>query len=53
MVIGGNWFIMYLNAKWNGMEPAFQNSVMTVLMLVLVTGVAVGGRVEQDEANQS
>jgi predicted small integral membrane protein len=50
-VIGGNWFIMYLNSKWNGMEPAFQNSVMTVLMLLLVTGVLVGGHLakEHDE----
>lgn len=50
-VIGGNWFIMYLNSKWNGMEPAFQNSVMTALMLLLVTGVLVGGHLakEHDE----
>ena len=34
---------MYLNSKWNGLEPAFQNSVMTALMMVLVTGVLIGG----------
>ncbi len=51
IVIGGNWFIMYLNSKWNGLEPAFQNSVMTALMLLLVTGVLVGGHLakERDE----
>ena len=36
---------MYLNETWNGMEPAFQNSVMTITMLILVTGVLVGSQV--------
>lgn len=45
LTVGGNWFIMYLNEKWNGMEPAFQNSVMTITMLILVTGVLVGSQV--------
>lgn len=48
MVIGGNWFIMYLNSKWNGLEPAFQNSTMTVLMLVLVTGVLIGSHLAKE-----
>jgi predicted small integral membrane protein len=48
MVIGGNWLIMYLNSKWNGLEPAFQNSVMTVLMLILVTGVLIGGHLAKE-----
>lgn len=48
MVIGGNWFIMYLNSKWNGLEPAFQNSVMTMLMLILVTGVLIGGHLAKE-----
>ena len=48
MVIGGNWFIMYLNSKWNGLEPAFQNSAMTALMLVLVTGVLIGGHLAKE-----
>lgn len=52
IVIGGNWFIMYLNSKWNGMEPAFQNSVMTTLMLVLVTGVLVGGQLVKEPETQ-
>jgi predicted small integral membrane protein len=52
MVVGGNWFIMYLNSKWNGLEPAFQNSVMTVTMLILTTAVMIGSHVgrEHDEA---
>lgn len=45
LTVGGNCFIMYLNAKWNGIEPAFQNSVMAITMLILVTGVLVGGQV--------
>jgi predicted small integral membrane protein len=49
MVVGGNWFIMYLNAKWNGLEPAFQNSVMTVSMMILTVAVMVGGRLAKDE----
>jgi len=48
ITVGGNWFIMYLNSKWNGMEPAFQNSVMTLGMLVLVTGVLVGSQLTDD-----
>lgn len=52
IVIGGNWFIMYLNSKWNGMEPAFQHSVMTTLMLVLVTGVLVGGQLVKEPETQ-
>jgi len=43
ITVGGNWFIMYLNSKWNGLEPAFQNSVMTALMMIFVTGVLIGG----------
>jgi predicted small integral membrane protein len=51
MVVGGNWFIMYLNSKWNGLEPAFQNSVMTITMLILTVGVMIGGQLsaEKDE----
>jgi predicted small integral membrane protein len=51
MVVGGNWFIMYLNSKWNGLTPAFQNSVMTITMLILTVGVMIGGQLyaEKDE----
>ena len=47
--IGGNWFVMYLNSKYNGLEPAFQNSVMTVLMLVLVSVVLVGSHLAHEK----
>lgn len=49
MVVGGNWFIMYLNSKWNGLEPAFQNSTMTGIMLILVTGVLVGSHLAHEK----
>ena len=48
MVAGGNWFIMYLNSKWNGLAPAFQNSVMTITMLILTVGVMIGGHFMKD-----
>ena len=48
MVVGGNWFIMYLNSKWNGLAPAFQNSVMTITMLILTVGVMIGGHLMKD-----
>jgi predicted small integral membrane protein len=44
IVVGGNWFIMYLNSTWNGMTPAFQNTVATLGMLILVTAVMVGSQ---------
>ena len=49
ITIGGNWFIMYLNSKWNGMEPAFQNSVMTAFMLILVSAVLAGSHLAHEE----
>ena len=52
ITVGGNWFIMYLNSKWNGLEPAFQNSVMTVSMLILVTGVLIGSQLVEQKADQ-
>ena len=48
MVVGGNSFIMYLNSKWNGLAPAFQNSVMTITMLILTVGVMIGGHLMKD-----
>lgn len=45
IVVGGNWFVMYGNSKWNGLEPAFQNTVTTLLAMLLVVGVALRGRV--------
>ena len=49
IVVGGNWFIMYLNSKWNGLEPAFQNSVMTGIMLMMVTGVLIGSHLAHEK----
>jgi predicted small integral membrane protein len=47
ITVGGNWFVMYENAKWNGLEPAFQNTVTTLLAVLMVIGVAVGGRLAE------
>ncbi|MDA3005855.1 MAG: DUF2165 domain-containing protein [Actinomycetota bacterium] len=44
IVVGGNWFVMYENSKWNGLEPAFQNTVTTLLAMLLVAGAAIGSR---------
>lgn len=46
ITIGGNWFIMYLNGTWNGLDPAFQNTVTTLFTFVVVAVVAIGGRTE-------
>lgn len=35
-VIGGEWFQMWTSTAWNGEEPAFRNSVLALLTLVLV-----------------
>ncbi len=48
MVVGGNWFIMYLNSKWNALEPAFWSAVMTMFMVLLVIGVMIGGQLARD-----
>lgn len=44
ITVGGNWFIMYLNSKWNGLDPAFQNSVMTAFTFVCVVLVLTADR---------
>lgn len=44
IVVGGNWFIMYENSQWNGLEPAFQNTVTTFLAMLMVLATAIGGR---------
>ena len=51
ITVGGNWFIMYENAKWNGLSPAFQNTVTTLLAALLVVAVAVGGRAAERGSN--
>jgi len=53
IVVGGNWFIMYLNSKWNGLDPAFQNSVMTVSLLVLTTAVMIGSQTSRERDRSS
>jgi predicted small integral membrane protein len=36
ITIGGEWFQMWRSVDWNGLEPAFRNSVLAILGLVLV-----------------
>ncbi len=36
IVIGGEWFQMWRSASWNGLEPAFRNSALAMLGLVLI-----------------
>ncbi|GAA4546993.1 DUF2165 domain-containing protein [Amycolatopsis samaneae] len=35
LVIGGEWFQMWQSGKWNGLQPAFQNTVIAAVGLVL------------------
>jgi predicted small integral membrane protein len=51
--VGGNWFIMYLNGKWNGLEPAFQNSAMTAFTLLSVLIVLASDRLSSAEREPS
>jgi len=44
ITVGGNWFVMYLNSKWNGLDPAFQNTTTTFLTALLVLGVLIFDR---------
>lgn len=53
MVVGGNWFIMYLNSKWNALEPAFWSAVMTMFMVLLVIGVMIGGQLAREDEDLS
>ena len=36
ITIGGEWFQMWRSVDWNGLEPAFRNSVLAIFGLVLV-----------------
>ena len=36
IAIGGEWFQMWKSATWNGLDPAFRNSVLALLTLVLI-----------------
>ncbi len=51
MSVGGNWFVMYLNSKYNGLDPASQNIAFTLGMLILVTGVLIGSRLTKDDSS--
>lgn len=53
MVVGGNWFVMYLNSKYNGLDPASQNIMFTLGMLILVTGVLVGSRLGEGDRQKA
>jgi predicted small integral membrane protein len=37
---GGEWFQMWRSTAWNGLEPAFRNSVLAALTLVLIHSTA-------------
>ena len=36
IVIGGEWFQMWRSTAWNGLDPAFRNTVVALLTLVLL-----------------
>jgi predicted small integral membrane protein len=36
VVIGGEWFQMWRSTAWNGLDPAFRNSALALLTLVLL-----------------
>lgn len=38
IVIGGNWWVMYLNKKFNGLDPAFQNCAVALFVLLAIMG---------------
>lgn len=36
ITVGGEWFQMWRSVEWNGLEPAFRNSVLAAFGLVLI-----------------
>ena len=36
IVIGGEWFQMWRSTAWNGLDPAFRNTVLALITLVLL-----------------
>ena len=36
ITIGGEWFQMWKSATWNGLAPAFRNSVLALFGIVLL-----------------
>jgi predicted small integral membrane protein len=47
ITVGGNWWIMYLNESWNGLDPAFQNATLTLGTALAVLLVAAAGERER------
>lgn len=42
ITIGGEWFNMWRSTSWNGLDPAFRNSVLAAITLVLIHTTAQG-----------
>ena len=42
ITIGGEWFQMWRSTAWNGLDPAFRNSVLAAITLVLIHTTAQG-----------
>jgi predicted small integral membrane protein len=36
IAIGGEWFQMWKSQTWNGLDPAFRNSVLAMISLVVM-----------------
>lgn len=36
ITVGGEWFNMWRSSAWNGLDPAFRNSVLAAITLVLI-----------------
>jgi len=36
ITVGGEWFQMWRSTAWNGLDPAFRNSVLAAITLVLI-----------------
>ncbi|WP_139415783.1 DUF2165 domain-containing protein [Agromyces laixinhei] len=36
ITIGGEWFQMWKSTSWNGLDPAFRNSVLALIALVII-----------------
>lgn len=36
ITVGGEWFQMWRSSSWNGLDPAFRNSVLAAITLVLI-----------------
>ena len=40
IAVGGEWFQMWRSTAWNGLEPAFRNSVLAGVTLILIHSTA-------------